>query len=52
MNTLLASLVSALQRAADHNRDDTVTPTAMLWPDEKGEWEKLVPRSGRYFHNS
>jgi len=38
------SIVGALQKAADYNRDDTVPPAAVLWPDEKREWEKLVPR--------
>jgi hypothetical protein len=42
--TLLDSLLGALQRSADYNRDDTVPPAAVLWPDEKREWEKLVPR--------
>ena len=38
------SLLGALQKAADYNRDDTVPPAAVLWPDEKREWERLVPR--------
>lgn len=38
------SLLSALQKAAEYNSDDTVSPAAVLWPDEKREWEKLVPR--------
>jgi hypothetical protein len=42
--TVFDSLLSALQKAADYNRDDTVPPAAVLWPDEKREWEKLVPR--------
>src|SRR4051812_14245901 len=42
--TLFDSLLGALQRAADYNRDDTVPPAAVLWPDEKREWERLVPR--------
>ena len=44
MSTLFDSLLGALQRSADYNRDDTVPPAAILWPDEKREWEKLVPR--------
>lgn len=43
-STLFDSLLSAIQKAADYNRDDTVPPAAVLWPDEKREWEKLVPR--------
>ena len=42
--TVFDSLLNALQKAADYNRDDTVPPAAVLWPDEKREWEKLVPR--------
>lgn len=42
--TVFDSLLAAIQKAADYNRDDTVPPAALLWPDEKREWEKLVPR--------
>src|SRR3954469_23956574 len=42
--TFFDSLLGAIQKAADYNRDDTVPPAAVLWPDEKREWEKLVPR--------
>ena len=42
--TVFDALLSALRQAADYNRDDTVSPVAVLWPDEKREWEKLVPR--------
>src|SRR5262245_41301022 len=42
--TVFVSLLGALQKAAEYNRDDTVPPAAVLWPDEKREWEKLVPR--------
>jgi len=42
--TVFDALVSSLQKAADYNRDDTVPPATTLWPDEKREWEKLVPR--------
>lgn len=44
MNTLFDHVLGSLQKAADYNRDDTVPPAAVLWPDEKREWEKLVPR--------
>ena len=33
--TVFDSLLGALQKAADYNRDDTVPPAAVLWPDEK-----------------
>jgi hypothetical protein len=42
--TVLDSLLASIQRAADHNRDDTVPPGAILWTDEKREWERLVAR--------
>src|SRR4051794_9840180 len=42
--TVFDSLLHALQKAAEYNRDDTVPPAAVLWPDEKREWEKLSPR--------
>jgi hypothetical protein len=42
--TVFDTLLSALQKAADYNRDDTVPPAGILWPDEKREWEKLAPR--------
>ncbi len=43
-STVFEALLAALQMAADYNRDDAVAPAAVLWPDEKREWEKLVPR--------
>ncbi len=42
--TVFDALLASLQKAADYNRDDMVPPAAVLWPDEKREWEKLVPR--------
>lgn len=42
--TFFDTLLAALQKAADYNRDDTVPPAAVLWPDEKREWEKLASR--------
>ena len=42
--TVLDALLASLAKAADHNRDDAVGPAAVLWPDEKREWERLVPR--------
>ncbi|HUY33122.1 MAG TPA: BREX-1 system phosphatase PglZ type B [Pirellulales bacterium] len=38
------ALLASLAKAADHNRDDAVGPAAVLWPDEKREWERLLPR--------
>lgn len=45
MNTTVCdALLASIQKAADYNRDDTVPPAAILWTDEKQEWERLVPR--------
>lgn len=44
MTTLFESLFGALRRSADYNRDDTVPLAAILWPDERREWEMSVPR--------
>lgn len=38
------ALLASVQKAADFNRDDMTPPAAVLWPDEKREWERLVPR--------
>jgi hypothetical protein len=38
------ALLASLQAAASFNRDDAVPPAAILWPDEKREWERLAPR--------
>ena len=61
MSTLFDSLLGALKRSADYNRDDTVPPAAVLWPDEKREWEpglrltlssrtRSFPTAQREFH--
>src|SRR5437764_11962680 len=42
--TVFDALLASLQKAADYNRDDTVRPVAVLWPDEKREWERLAAR--------
>ncbi len=42
--TVFDSILGALQKAAAYNRDDVVPPAAILWPDEKREWERLLPR--------
>jgi len=44
VTTVLDALLAAIQKAADFNHDDTVVPAVILWPDEKREWERLVPR--------
>jgi hypothetical protein len=42
--TVFDALLAALQRAAEYNQNDTVAPAAVLWTDERREWERLVPR--------
>ena len=42
--TVFDALLASLQKAADYNRDDTIRPAAVLWPDEKREWERLAAR--------
>ena len=44
IGTIFDALVASLQAAATFNRDDVLPPTAVLWPDEKREWERLLPR--------
>ncbi|HKI17000.1 MAG TPA: BREX-1 system phosphatase PglZ type B, partial [Isosphaeraceae bacterium] len=43
-STVFEVLLASIHHAADYNRDDVVPPTAILWPDEKREWERLLPR--------
>lgn len=43
-STVLDAVLSSLQKAAKFNSDDAVAPAAILWPDEKREWEQLLPR--------
>ncbi len=42
--TVFDAIVGCLNAAAVFNKDDVVQPAAILWPDEKREWERLVPR--------
>ncbi len=44
MNSVFDAILSSLQAAADYHKDDVVQPAAILWTDEKREWERLVPR--------
>ena len=43
-STVFDAILGSLGSSAAYNRDDTVPPAAVLWPDEKREWERLVPR--------
>jgi hypothetical protein len=42
--TVLNALLASIQKAAEYNQNDTVAPAAVLWTDERREWERLVPR--------
>jgi hypothetical protein len=42
--TFFDQLLVSIQSAANFNHDDVVAPVAILWPDEKREWERLVSR--------
>ena len=42
--TVLDALLSAMRDAAAYNRDDVVPPAAVLWTDERREFERLLPR--------
>ncbi len=44
MDTFFSALIAVLRSASAFNRDDVVPPAAVLWPDEKREWERLIPR--------
>lgn len=43
-DTVFEALIASLQGAAAYNRDDVVPPAAILWTDERREWESLRPR--------
>ncbi len=42
--TPLDALERAFDRAATYNERSRVAPAAILWPDEKEEWTRLLPR--------
>ena len=42
--TVLDAVLRSITNAAEYNSDDAVCPVAVLWPDEKKEWERIVPR--------
>lgn len=43
MTTFVEALADALRQAGDYNRLIELRPAAVLWPDEKREWEPIVP---------
>ncbi|MFB6225533.1 MAG: hypothetical protein ABEI13_03710, partial [Candidatus Paceibacteria bacterium] len=42
--TPLDALERALNRTATYNEHSRVEPAVILWPDEKEEWTRLLPR--------
>ena len=42
--TPLDALERAFDRAATYNERSRVAPAALLWPDEKEQWTRLLPR--------
>jgi hypothetical protein len=42
--TVFDALIEAISRAAVFNKDDVVPPAAVLWTDERREFERLLPR--------
>jgi hypothetical protein len=42
--TIFDALVESIHKAAVFNKDDVVPPAAVLWTDEKREFERLLPR--------
>ena len=42
-DTFLDALVANLLEAGRYNRNDQVAPAAVLWPDERRQWEPLLP---------
>jgi hypothetical protein len=48
-NSLIDALKKAFSRAATYNERSRVAPAAILWPDEKEEWTRLLPRLREQF---
>jgi hypothetical protein len=44
VGSVLDELMASLVGATVCNKDDVVPPAVVLWPDEKREWERLIPR--------
>jgi hypothetical protein len=42
--TVFDALLTALRNSAAYNKGDVVPPAAILWTDEKREFERLLPR--------
>jgi len=42
--TVFEALADSLRMATVYNKDDAVPPAAVLWTDERREFERLLPR--------
>ena len=42
--TVFDALLDAIHKAALYHKDDVVPPAAILWTDEKREFERVLPR--------
>ena len=42
-STVFEVLLASIPKAPDYNRDVVVPTVAILWPDEKREWDRLPP---------
>jgi len=42
--TVFDAVIESLRSVAVFNQNEVVAPTAILWPDERREWECLVPQ--------
>src|SRR4051794_16600022 len=43
-STILDAVIAAIARAADYNKNDQVSPAAVLWTDKERQWEPLATR--------
>lgn len=41
--TILDAVIQSLSLAGEHNRDDQVAPSVILWPDKERQWESALP---------
>lgn len=41
--TFRDALVKAIRTTCKYNHDDLVAPSAILWPDEERQWERVIP---------
>jgi len=48
-STVIDALEQSLAQAAAYNERSRVAPATILWTDEKGEWERLLPQLREQF---